>query len=94
MHFFLFRAYKYTEVIFVNDMTPMLILLLLTNRNGFNNIKNAIEVADGFSSKISNMTNMFSMLPKLTGMFNAVNTQSNNENNYVDTLKNFADILK
>ena len=79
----------------MNDFTPMMILLLLTNKNGFNSIKNAIEAADGFSSKISNMTNMFSMLPKLTGMLNQ--TSSGNESsamNYVDTLKNLQDILK
>ena len=41
------------------------------------------------------MTNMFSMLPKLTGMLNQ--TSSGNESsamNYVDTLKNLQDILK
>ncbi len=78
----------------MNNMTPLLIMLLLTNKNGFNNIKNAIEAADGFSTKINSMTNMFSMLPKLTGMFNAVNPQNNIENNYVDTLKNISDIFK
>lgn len=78
----------------MNNMTPLLIMLLLTNKNGFNNIKNAIEAADGFSTKINSMTNMFSMLPKLTGMFNAVNQQNNIENNYVDTLKNISDIFK
>ncbi len=67
----------------------------MTNKNGFNSIKNAIEAADGFSSKISNMSNMFSMLPKLTGMFNSINSQPNNATeNYIDTLKNFSDILK
>lgn len=78
----------------MNNMTPLLIMLLLTNKNGFNNIKNAIEAADGFSTKINSMTNMFSMLPKLTGMFNAVNQQNNIENDYVDTLKNISDIFK
>ena len=77
----------------MNDITPILILLLMTNKNGFNSIKNAIEAADGFSSKISSMSNMFSMLPKITGMFNNSSTNDASEN-YIDTLKNFSDILK
>lgn len=78
----------------MNDITPLLILLLMTNKKGFNSIKNAIEAADGFSAKINSMSNMFSMLPKLTGMFNSMNASSENSENYIDTLKNFSDILK
>lgn len=77
----------------MNDITPILILLLMTNKNGFNSIKNAIEAADSFSAKINSMSNMFSMLPKLSGMFNNSGLTENSEN-YIDTLKNFSDILK
>ncbi len=94
MHFLLFCAYKYNEAMFVNDLTPMFILFLLTNKNGFNSIKNAIEAADNFSSKINNMSNLFSMLPNLTGLFNNISSQGSSSESYIDTLKNFSEFLK
>lgn len=85
-------AYKYIEVIFLNDLTPLIFILALTNKNGFKNIKNAFEAADGFTTKINNMTNMMSMLPKMTGLlnnFSQVTAQESNpiNENYIDTLK-------
>ncbi len=85
-------AYKYIEVIFLNDLTPLILILALTNKNGFKNIKNAFEAADGFTTKINNMSNIMTMLPKFTGMLNNTNIFSqqdtNKQNdNYVDTLK-------
>ena len=76
----------------MNDLTPLIFILALTNKNGFKNIKNAFEAADGFTTKISNMTSMMSMLPKMTGLLNNFNpkTQQNSNpinENYVDTLK-------
>ncbi len=74
----------------MNDLTPMFILFMMMNKNGFNNVKNAIEAADNFTSRISSMSNMFSMLPKISGMMNS--TQQTNEN-YVDTLKNISNLF-
>ena len=75
----------------MNDLTPLIFILALTNKNGFKNIKNAFEAADGFTTKINNMTSMMSMLPKMTGLLNNF-TQSDNQSSsfnehYVDTLK-------
>lgn len=77
----------------MNDLTPLLLLFAITNKKGFNNIKNAIEAADGFNSKLSNITNMFSMIPNLGGLLNQHNTHQESEQNYIDTLKNISDIL-
>ncbi len=83
----------------MTDLTPLLFIMALTNKNGFKNIKNAIEAADGFTSKINNMSNMMTMLPKFTGLLNNANmfnqtgtTQEQNEN-YVDTLKDIMQTL-
>ena len=83
----------------MNDLTPLIFILALTNKNGFKNIKNAFEAADGFTTKISNMTSMISMLPKMTGLLNNFN-QSNEEisspinETYIDTLKDIMENLK
>ncbi len=83
----------------MTDLTPLIFILALTNKNGFKNIKNAFEAADGFTTKISNMTNIMSMLPKMTGLLNNFNQsteQSGNpiNENYVDTLKDIMENLK
>jgi hypothetical protein len=68
-------------VIFLTDLTPLIFILALTNKNGFKNIKNAFEAADGFTTKINNMTSMMSMLPKMTGLLNNF-TQQNDQANF------------
>ncbi len=83
----------------MTDLTPLIFILALTNKNGFKNIKNAFEAADGFTTKINNMTNMMSMLPKMTGLLNNFNqgTQQGSNpinENYVDTLKDIMENLK
>ena len=80
----------------MNDLMPLLMIMALTNKKGFNSIKNSIEAADSFNSKISNFGNIFSMLPSLmNGMTALGNTaappsqgaQNNNTSQYIDTLK-------
>ena len=80
----------------MNDLMPLLMIMALTNKKGFNSIKNAIEAADSFHTKISHFGNIFSMLPSLMNGMNALgnaasppsggNTQ-NTTNQYIDTLK-------
>ena len=66
----------------------MLLMLSLMNKNGFNSIKNAIETADGFTSKINNFKNMMSVLPTISSVLNTKECSNNNENgSYTDTLK-------
>ncbi len=77
----------------MNDLTPLFLLFAVTNKNGFNSIKNAIEAADGFNSKINNISNIFTMLPKLTGIFNTQAESIPSEKSYVDTLKSISEIL-
>ncbi len=79
----------------MNDLMPMLLMISLTNKKSFNNIKNAIEAADGFTSKINNMTSMMSMLPKLTSVLNntGVLNQSPESSAYTDTLKDILSVL-
>lgn len=83
----------------MTDLTPLLFIMALMNKKGFNNIKTAIEAADGFTSKINNMSNMMSMLPKVTGLLNNVNmfnqesASSTANENYVDTLKDIMSVL-
>lgn len=72
----------------MNNLTSMLLMLSLMNKNGFNSIKNAIEAADGFNSKISTFKNMMSVLPTINNMLNTKEALNNNESdNYTDTLK-------
>lgn len=83
----------------MTDLTPLIFILALTNKNGFKNIKNAFDAADGFTTKISNMTNMMSMLPKMTGLLNNFNQAADQNNNsinenYIDTLKDIMENLK
>lgn len=83
----------------MTDITPLLFIMALTNKNGFNNIKTAIEAADGFTTKINNMSNMMSMLPKFTGllnnanMFNQESASAETNETYVDTLKDIMSAL-
>ncbi|MBE7092432.1 MAG: hypothetical protein E7365_04560 [Clostridiales bacterium] len=83
----------------MTDLTPLIFILALTNKNGFNSIKNAFEAADGFTTKINNITNMMSMLPNFTGLLNNINNFSGQSSpqtseNYVDTLKDIMSNLK
>lgn len=85
----------------MNDWMPLLLIMAMTNKKGFNSIKNAIEAADNFQTKFNNFGNIFSMLPNLMGGLNALggipfpnsapgNNNNNNNNNtsqYIDTLK-------
>ncbi len=55
------------------DISTLLILLTLTNKNGFNSIKHAIEAADNFSNKIQSISNIMNVLPSLSSLFSSVN---------------------
>ena len=84
----------------MNDLTPMLMILMLTNKSGFNSIKNAIEAVDGISSRISGMSQLMSVLPTLSSLMStsgeahrAADTEHSDTPavSYIDTLK---DLLK
>ena len=77
----------------MNNLTSMLLMLSLMNKNGFNSIKNAIEAADGFNSKINSISNIFTMLPNLSGILSSSSESGPSEKNYIDTLKSINEIL-
>ena len=55
------------------DISTLLILLTLTNKNGFNSIKHAIEAADNFSNRIQSISNIMNVLPSLSSLFSSNN---------------------
>ena len=67
------------------DISTLLILLTLTNKNGFNSIKKAIETADNFSGKIQSISTIMNVLPNLSNLFN-----STNGNGLASLIGNFA----
>ena len=78
----------------------MLMILMLTNKSGFNSIKNAIEAVDGISSRISGMSQLMSVLPTLSSLMSTsseTHRAAEGEHSdtpdvsYIDTLK---DLLK
>ena len=78
----------------------MLMILMLTNKSGFNSIKNAIEAVDGISNRISGMSQLMSALPTLSSLMStsgevhrAADTEHSDTHavSYIDTLK---DLLK
>ena len=77
----------------MNDLTPLFLLFAVMNKKGFNSIKNAIEAADGFNSKINSISNIFTMLPNLSGILSSSSESGPSEKNYIDTLKSINEIL-
>ncbi len=82
----------------MNDFGTVMILFALLNKNGFNSIKNAVKTAEKFSTQISNLTDIMSVLPSLGNMMpNRENTNTPSQQNgseYVDTLKDILTLLK
>jgi len=70
----------------MNDLTPLLVLFALSNKDGFNTVKQAIEAADGFSQKIGNIKNIMSLLPSVNSIISGISSNDNQEQ-YIDTLK-------
>ncbi len=71
----------------MNNLTPLIILLAITNKNGFNNIKNAIEAADSFANKIGSLTSIMNFLPNIAGLLNN-GSQNNNLANLFSSILN------
>lgn len=82
----------------MNDFGTVMILFALLNKNGFNSIKNAVKTAEKFSTQISNLTNIMSVLPSLGNMIpskeNPDNAPQQKGEEYVDTLKDILSLLK
>ncbi len=70
----------------MNDITVIIVLFALMNKNGFSQLKSAIKTVESISSGLGNISGIVNMLPAMQNIMSNMN-KSENSADYIDTLK-------